>query len=110
MFLGSARIEGCVTISEVLLKKKCAYPNANWIIFGVESDKLQDPSSVKKLLLVLLTARIVGYNIEKNKTKEEDDIYGQILWSLAFATHPDGTKTYILALHYDRYWLTVSTL
>ena len=63
LFLGSEIIECSITIGEVLLKKICACPNANQIIFGIKCEKDTDPAVDKKILLLLLVTRIIGCNV-----------------------------------------------
>ena len=58
----------------------------------------------------LVSSKKIGSNVEKNKTEREYDTYGQTPGFLAFATHPDETKTNLIELHDDRHWLRISTL
>ena len=113
LFVGSARIESRVSIGDVLLKKICAYKSVSRIIFGIKTDKPPAPVSVKKMLLVLLAAGILGYDIVKKKTNrdnKEEITYGEIFGFLSFTIDSDGTKKNMLALHDDVYWSRVLTI
>ena len=106
LFVGKARIESQVSIGDVLLKKICTYKSASRIIFGIKTDKSPAPVSVKKMLLVLLAAGILGYDIVKKKTNrdnKEEITYGEIFGCLSFTRDSDDTKTNMLALHDDVY-------
>ena len=96
LLVGGSRIEGRVTIDDSLMKKICACANVNRTMLRVNSNKPPVPASAKKLLLALLGARIIGHNIEENKTHGDstDDTYGETSKFLAFAAHPDGTNKY----------------
>ena len=113
LFVGSNRIEGRVSIGDVLIKNICAYKSVNRIIFGIKTHKPPAPVTVKKMILVLLAAGILGYDIVKKKTSKdnkEEITYGEIFGFLSFTRNSDGAKTNMLALHDDVYWSRVLTI
>ena len=73
--VGSSRIKGRVTIDDTIMKKTCACANSNRIVFGANSNEPTAPTSVQKLLLVLVVARKIGYIIEKSKTRRDGSEY-----------------------------------
>ena len=75
------------------------YPDSNRMIFGTNSNKSPEPIQVKKLILMLIGAKILRhYPVRKEKSpgKFEVTIYG----ALAFVK---GNPTQ-LALSNDSYW------
>ena len=75
-------------------------------MFGSNSNKASAPSSVKKILLVLLVAGTFGYDFKTKKTGEErtgDTAYWNIFGFLEFTRRPDGTYSSELVLHDDNY-------
>ena len=81
-------------------------------MFGIKTDESPTPSSVKKMILVLLALGILGYDIEKINTAGDgrlDTTHGHIFGFLAFAQNPDGTHSNRLALHDDTHWSRIST-
>ena len=80
-------------------------------MFGVNSNKAPAQILVKKLMLLLLAARILGYAIEKKPSKEDNDKteYNEIYGYLAAVKYFDGRTTSDLALHSDAHWECMST-
>lgn len=82
------------------------------MIFGVNTDKLPVPVSVKKILLVHLAAGILAYDIEKYKKSgdsKRDGTYEQIYACLAFTRNLDGRNTNPHTLSDNAYWSMIST-
>ena len=90
------------------------YKGCNRLIFGVKSDKQPAPIDVKKLVLILVTARILGHCavVEKNQTDGLNDIVSvKIKATLAqsitsnAANNDGGVVSF--ALFDDYYWYRI---
>ena len=111
LFVGEHQTPSRAYLGSVLVKAIVKYKNANRIIFGVNSNKAPAKILVKKLILLLLAARILGYAIEKKRSKEDNDKteYNEIHGYLAAVKYFDGRTTSDLALHSDAHWEYIST-
>ena len=73
LFVGECQINSRAYIKTVLIDAIVKYKGSNKMIFGTNSDKAPQPIQVKKLVLVLLSSRILGYGIEKLPKEKESD-------------------------------------
>jgi hypothetical protein len=76
------------------------FKGSNRLIFGVNSDKPPEPILVKKMLLMLIGAKILVYHTER-KEKSEGKFIVTVFGALAFVAGSDN----MLALDDDSYWI-----
>ena len=114
IFSGDNQISGEITFDPALIDLIRKYKGCNRLIFGVKSDKQPAPIDVKKLVLILVTARILGHCavVEKNQTDGLNDIVSvKIKATLAqsitsnAANNDGGVVSF--ALFDDYYWYRI---
>jgi hypothetical protein len=96
IFVGQHPIEGRPTVDDALVTAIRLFPEVQSIVFGIDrSRKLPEPAMVKKLILMLLAAKILKTYISQTETPTTTDQPKSIvLCRLAL----DRTK--LVAVHY----------
>jgi hypothetical protein len=74
------------------------YPASNHLMFGWKANNKPEPRHLKKLVLLLLAANIMGFRIHF-ADKDEEKKHPIVLACLLRSEHRIG-----LALHSDEYW------
>ena len=114
LYSGENRISGTITFDPVLLTAIKKYPDCNRLVFGVDTNKSPTPIQVKKLILVLLAAKILCYTATVKETTEneatnKDKKYNITVTVRAVLGHShtnDGNRQ-IFAMDEDSYWSTI---
>ena len=114
LYSGENRISGTITFDPVLLTAIKKYPDCNRLVFGVDTNKSPTPIQVKKLILVLLAAKILCYTATVKETTEyeatnKDKKYNITVTVRAVLGHShtnDGNRR-IFAMDDDSYWSTI---
>jgi hypothetical protein len=99
LYFGENPMKTRPTIDKELVDAIKNYPGSNRLLFGINSNKKPEPVLIKKMILMLLAAKILRYVIERKETtagKFTMSVFG----SLAFVSG-DPTK---LALNEASYW------
>ena len=112
LFSGDNRISGDITFVPVLLDRIKKYPNVNRIIFGINSNKEPAPVMVKKMLLVLVSAKILRHTGTVGTKDTNNTDYTPVLITAALAHSQSSEVGGLLqyALFDDRYWHRVKLI
>jgi hypothetical protein len=74
IFVGQHPIEGRPTVDDALVTAIRLFPEVQSIVFGIDrSRKLPEPAMVKKLILMLLAAKILKTYISQTETPSTTD-------------------------------------
>ena len=71
LFSGENIISGAITFDPLLIESIIKYKGCNRLVFGVKSDKKFAPIEVKKLVMILVSAGILGHSTLVETTREE---------------------------------------
>jgi hypothetical protein len=107
IFVGQHPIQGLPTVDDALVTAIRLFPEVQSIVFGMDrSRKSPEPQLVKKLILMLLAAKIIEtYVGQTESTSTTDTTKSIVLCRLAFDdTDETGCR---LALHQDRFWESI---
>ena len=105
--VGQHPIQGRRTVDDTLVTTIQLFPEVQSIVFGMDrSRKSPEPAMVKKLILMLLAARILEtYVGQTEATSTTDHSKSIVLCRLAFDdTDETGCR---LALQQDRFWESI---
>jgi hypothetical protein len=105
--VGKHSIEGWPTIDDALVTAIRLFPEVQSIVFGMNrSRKSPEPVMVKKLILMLLAAKILEtYAGQTEATSTTDQPKSIVLCCLAFDdTDETGCRP---ALQHDRFWESI---
>jgi hypothetical protein len=101
IFVGQNAMQVPAVLDKALVDALKAYPGSNRLLFGTNSEKKPEPVMVKKMILMLLAARILTYSvITKESTDKQQKSTVTVVASLAFLPG-EPTK---LAICEDSYW------
>ena len=70
LFSGENRISGTITFYPMLIESIIKYKGCNRLVFGVKSDKKFAPIEVKKLVMILVSAGILGHSTVVETSEE----------------------------------------
>ena len=105
LFSGENRIAGAITFDPAFVDSIIKYKRSNRLIFGVKSDKKPAPIEVKKLVLILVSAGILGHSATvATSEKEGESSIVKINCTLSPSTHNKQCNSTGLALFDDIYW------
>ena len=98
-----------ITIDPFLLNAIKCYKDCNQIVFGVNSKKDKVPQLVKKLILILISARIFGHSVTLLPQKN-NEVFDQISIKAELSTllYTSTEKLYQFALFYNYYWMRIN--
>ena len=107
LFSGVNRISEAITFDPVIVDSIVNYKESNRLIFGVKSDKKPAPIEVKKLVLILVSAGILGHSATVETPDDESKTSSvKINVTLSPSTHNTQSDSTGLALFDDIYWRT----
>ena len=112
LFSGSNRIGGDITFLPVLCDKIKIYPGCNRLVFGVNSKKPPAPIMVKKMLLVLIAAKILSHTATVGTSTETnvDNVSVTIKAVLGYSMRTNTNDIPIYAMFDDMYWQRIKVL
>ena len=110
--MGVNRINGICTIDNRILTAIVDYEESTMLIFNLKSENKLAPVLVKKVLLVLISAEILGYSIKKANTTaviadKSVSKYKPTEGHLVFTCNENGEPTSSMAINDDRYWIRI---
>ena len=101
LFVGPNAMKVPAVLDKALVDALKVYPGSNRLLFGTNSEKKPEPVLLKKMIMMLLAARILTYNVEtKESTEKEQKSIVTVVASLGFLP---GKPTK-LAICDDSYW------
>jgi hypothetical protein len=100
VFLGE-HAEGNMTLGEGLITALRQYPASNFLVFGWKATNKPEPRHLKKLVLMLLAAKILGFRIHFS-SEDEERKHPIVLARLLPSQYRVG-----IALHSDEYWAKI---
>ena len=100
IFLGD-NATGHLTLGDSLITSVRQYPASNNLMFSWKATNKPEPRNVKKVVLMLVAAKILGFCIQF-KDDEEEKKHPIVLARLLKSTYHIG-----LALHSDEYWTKI---
>jgi superfamily II DNA helicase RecQ len=103
VFLGEDSIAKA-TLDKELVDAIRKFKGSNRVLFGTKSDKKPEAGTVKKMILVLMAAKIMKYNTKREIAADNKSIV-HVYGALAF----DADDSSKLALNVDKYWAKVKT-
>ena len=102
LFSGENRISGAITFNPVLLDSIIKYKGCNPLIFGVKSNKKPAPIEVNKLLLILISACILGHcGVVQTSDKKGESAVVKMNVTLSPSTYNKECDSTWLALFND---------
>ena len=115
IFIGENRIHGACTIDKNILKAMLDYKDISMLIFNLKRKNKPAPVIVKKVLLVLIAAGILGYSTKNTNTSAEkvDKSVSKdkpIEGRLVFTCNINGELTSTMAINDDRYWIRIKQI
>ena len=101
LFAGPNAMKVPAVLDKALVDALKAYPESNRLLFGMNSKKKPEPVLLKKMILMLLAARILTYNVDtKESSDKQQKSIVTVVASLGFLPG-EPTK---LAICDDTYW------
>jgi hypothetical protein len=100
IFLGE-HATGNLTLGDTLIVALRQYPSSNNLMFGWKANNKPEPRHLKKVVLLLLSAKILGFRIQFAED-DEDKKHPIVLARLLPSHHRIG-----LAIHSDEYWTKI---
>jgi hypothetical protein len=100
IFLGENAV-GNLTLGDTLISVVRQYPTSNNLMFGWKATNKPEPRHLKKLVLMLVAAKILGFRIHFADDDEERK-FPIVLARLLTSQYRVG-----LALHSDEYWTKI---
>jgi hypothetical protein len=97
VFLGENAVDN-LTLGNNLISAIQQYPASNNLQFGWKGNNKPEPCHLKKVVLMLVAAKILGFHIHFVDDDEDKKHLIVLAW-LLLSTHQIG-----LALHSDKYW------
>ena len=113
LYSGENRISGTITFDLVLLTAIRKYPDYNRLVFGVDTNNSPTTIQVKKLILVLLAAKILCHTATVKETTENEatnkDKKSNITVTVKVLghSHTNDGNCRIFAMDNDSYWSAI---
>jgi superfamily II DNA helicase RecQ len=100
LYFGEHPMKNRPTIDKELVDAIKSYPGSNRLLFGINSNKKPEPVLIKKMIMMLLAAKILRYVTERKESTPPGKFTMSVFGSLAFVSG-NATK---LALNDPSYW------
>jgi hypothetical protein len=101
LFVGPNAMQAQAVLDKALVDALKKYPGSNRVLFGTNSDRKPEPVMLKKMILVLLAARILTYSVD---TKESADKKKKSTITIVAALGFVAGEPTKLAICDDGYW------
>ena len=105
LFVGRNAMQVPPVLDKALVEALKNYPGSTPLLFGTNTEKKPEPVLLKKMILMLLAAKILTYTVETKESSTEDKKKSTltIVAALGFVTN-EPTK---LAICDDTYWTNI---